>query len=62
MSFPAFEIQWPMLACCDAEWQYIVPIWPDESAISALLFEIGCDVPQKPAPVDYCRHWYVAQF
>jgi len=53
MSFPACEIQRPMCGCCDAEWQYTLPIRPAESAISALLFEIGCDVPQKPAPVDY---------
>ena len=52
MSFPAGEIQRPMWDCSDAEWQYIVPISPAKSAISALLFEIGSDVPHKPAPVD----------
>ena len=46
-----------MYGCCDAEWQYIVPIFPAESAISTLLFEIGCDVPQKPTPVDHCKYF-----
>ena len=41
ISLPAGEVQWPMWGCCDAEWQFIVPICPAESAISALLFEIG---------------------
>ena len=52
MSLPAGEIQRPMWDCSDAEWQFIVPICPDESAISALLFEIGWDVPHKPAPAN----------
>ena len=59
MSFPACEIQRPMCGCCDAEWQYIVPICPAESAITALLFEMGCDEPHKPVPVDIILLWII---